>query len=240
MPTAVDQEQGPVERLATCALGYVRDGMRVGLGSGRAASAFVRALGARVREGLAVRGVPTSENTGRLARDLGVPLAGLDEGIIDLTVDGADEVDPRLDLIKGYGGALVRERIVAAASRPGVILVGGGELVAGLRGPGRLPGRAAAAALVEAARAARAGRGRCCVALSGGSTPRRMYDILAEAPRWARLAWDRVEFFWGDERAVPPDHPESNYGAAAAALLGKLDIAPERVHRILGELPGAH
>src|SRR5260370_42397184 len=124
MPTAVDQEQGPVERLATCALGYGRDGMRTGLGSGRAASAFVRALGARVREGLAVRGVPTSENAGRLARDLGVPLAGLDEGIIDLTVDGADEVDSRLDMIKGYGGALVRERIVAAAAR-GVGLLGG-------------------------------------------------------------------------------------------------------------------
>ena len=139
MPTAVDQEQGPLERLATCALGYVRDGMRVGLGSGRAASAFVRALGARVREGLAVRGVPTSENTGRLARDLGVPLAGLDEGIIDLTVDGADEVDPRLDLIKGYGGALVRERIVAAASRRVVILVGREKLVPVLGTRGRLP-----------------------------------------------------------------------------------------------------
>ena len=89
------------------------------------------------------------------------------------------------------------------------------------------------------ARAAIAARGRFCVALSGGSTPRRMYEILAEAPRWARLEWDRVEFFWGDERAVPPDHPESNYGAAAAALLSKLDIAPERIHRILGELPDA-
>src|SRR4029077_19833197 len=79
--------------------------MRVGLGSGRAASAFVRALGARVRQGLAVPGVPTSENTARLARDAGVPLAGLDEGLIDLTVDGADEGDPRLELIKGYGAA---------------------------------------------------------------------------------------------------------------------------------------
>ena len=98
--------------------------------------------------------------------------------------------------------------------------------------------RAAAQDLVEVARAAIAARGRFCVALSGGSTPRRMYEILAEAPRWARLEWDRVEFFWGDERAVPPDHPESNYGAASA-LLSKLAIAPERVHRILGELPDA-
>ena len=138
-PTTVGQDQGPLERLASSALEYVRDGMRVGLGSGRAASAFVRALGARVREGLAVRGVPTSENTGRLARDLGVPLSGLDEGLIDLTVDGADEVDPRLDLIKGYGGALVRERIVAAASRRVVILVGREKLVPVLGTRGRLP-----------------------------------------------------------------------------------------------------
>ena len=138
-PAAIDPNHEPLERLAASALGYVRDGMRVGLGSGRAASAFVRALGARVRQGLAVRGVPTSENTGRLARDAGVPLAGLDEGLIDLTVDGADEVDPRLDLIKGYGGALVRERIVAAASRRVVILVGREKLVSVLGSRGRLP-----------------------------------------------------------------------------------------------------
>jgi 6-phosphogluconolactonase len=97
--------------------------------------------------------------------------------------------------------------------------------------------RAAAQDLVDVARAAIAARGRFCVALSGGSTPRRMYEILSESPRWARLAWDRVEFFWGDERAVGPDHADSNYGAAAAALLRPLEIAPERVHRIQGELP---
>jgi len=97
--------------------------------------------------------------------------------------------------------------------------------------------RAAAQDLVEVAREAIAARGRFCVALSGGSTPRRMYEILSEAPRWARLEWDRVEFFWGDERAVPPDHPDSNYGAAASALLRKLDVPPARIHRILGELP---
>jgi ribose 5-phosphate isomerase A len=92
-----------------------------------------------VREGLRVRGVPTSEATGRLARELGVPVAGLDEGLLDLTVDGADEVDPRLDLIKGYGGALVRERIVAAASRRVMILVGQEKLVPVLGSHGRLP-----------------------------------------------------------------------------------------------------
>jgi len=78
--------------------------------------------------------------------------------------------------------------------------------------------RAAAQDLVELARAAIADRGRFCVALSGGSTPRRMYEILAEAPRWAQLDWRRVEFFWGDERAVGPEHPESNYGMAASVL----------------------
>jgi ribose 5-phosphate isomerase A len=136
---AVDQEHGPLERLAAGALAHVQHGMRVGLGSGRAASAFVRALGARVRDGLQVRGVPTSEGVARLARELGVPLCGLDEGIVDLTVDGADEVDPRLDLIKGYGGALVRERIVAAASRRVIILVGREKLVPVLGARGRLP-----------------------------------------------------------------------------------------------------
>lgn len=137
MPAAT--EPSPLEQLAARALEQVRDGMRLGLGSGRAASSFVRALGARVREGLRVRGVPTSEATGHLARELGVPLAGLDEGLLDLTVDGADEVDPRLDLIKGYGGALVRERIVAAASRRVVILVGREKLVPMLGSRGRLP-----------------------------------------------------------------------------------------------------
>jgi 6-phosphogluconolactonase len=97
--------------------------------------------------------------------------------------------------------------------------------------------RAAAQELVDLARAAIAERGRFCVALSGGSTPRRMYELLAERPRWAQLDWHRVEFFWGDERAVPPEHPDSNYGMAAGVLLDKLGIAPERIHRIAGELP---
>jgi ribose 5-phosphate isomerase A len=137
MPAA--NEGSPLDQLAARALEQVHDGMRLGLGSGRAATAFVRALGARVRDGLRIHGVPTSEATGRLARELGVPLAGLDEGLLDLTVDGADEVDPRLDLIKGYGGALVRERIVAAASRRVVILVGREKLVPVLGSHGRLP-----------------------------------------------------------------------------------------------------
>ena len=92
-----------------------------------------------MREGLRVRGVPTSEATARLAREVGVPLASLDEGTLDLTVDGADEVDPQLDLIKGYGGALVRERIVAAAARRLLIVVESEKLVRVLGQRGRLP-----------------------------------------------------------------------------------------------------
>ena len=124
--------------LATRALDFVEEGGVVGLGSGRAAGAFVRVLAARVRDGLRVRGVPTSEETARLARELGIELVGL-ESEIDLTVDGADEVDGRLNLIKGYGGAIVRERIVAAASRRQLILVTADKLVETLGSHGRLP-----------------------------------------------------------------------------------------------------
>ena len=123
------------------ALELVPNGSRIGLGSGRAAQAFVKALGERVRSGsLRVHGVPTSEETASLARQEGIPLLTLAEaGILDLTVDGADEVDPNLDLIKGYGRALVREKIVAASSRRLVILVGEEKLVPQLGTRGKLP-----------------------------------------------------------------------------------------------------
>jgi ribose 5-phosphate isomerase A len=125
---------------AEAALDWVRDGMKLGLGTGRAATAFVRALGARVAEGLSVVGVPTSEATAALARELTIPLARLEEvERLDVTFDGADEVDPRLDLIKGYGGAMVREKIVAASSDQLVILVGPEKLVSELGQRGRLP-----------------------------------------------------------------------------------------------------
>jgi ribose 5-phosphate isomerase A len=129
-----------VQAVAGRALELIEDGARVGLGSGRAAAAFVRRLAERVRTGLHVTGVPTSAATGRLARDLGIPLIDLDEGVeLDLTIDGADEVAPNLDLVKGWGGALVRERIVAAASRRQVIVVGSEKLVAALGQRGRIP-----------------------------------------------------------------------------------------------------
>lgn len=125
---------------AELALGFVNEGDVVGLGTGRAANAFVRALGERVRAGLSVRGVPTSQATADLARQCAIPLVALDDvDAIDVTVDGADEVDPRLDLIKGYGAAMVREKIVAAASRRLVIVVGPEKLVTTLGERGRVP-----------------------------------------------------------------------------------------------------
>src|ERR1700710_1037350 len=99
------------------ALDYVRDGMKLGLGSGSTAKHFVELLGERVRSGLKVVGVPTSETTRADAERCGVALTTLDEiDRLDLTVDGADEIDPSLNVIKGGGGALLREKIVAAAS----------------------------------------------------------------------------------------------------------------------------
>ena len=122
------------------AASLVADGQVVGLGTGRAAAAFIQALAERVRGGLRVRGVPTSEASAILARELGITLVSLNEvESLDLTVDGADEVDPQLNLIKGYGGALVREKIVAAASKKLVILVGEEKLVPALGTRGKIP-----------------------------------------------------------------------------------------------------
>ena len=131
--------QAELTRAAERALAITDGAGVIGLGSGRAATAFIHALGAQVKEGRAVRGVPTSEATAALARALGIPLVGLDGASPEVTVDGADEVDPRLDLIKGWGGALVRERIVAAASERQIILVGPEKLVPALGARGRLP-----------------------------------------------------------------------------------------------------
>lgn len=122
------------------ALEFVKAGDRVGLGTGHAAAAFVDALAARVRDGLHIEAVATSEATAARARALGIQLTTLDAvEQLDVTVDGADEVDPQLDLIKGYGGALVRERVVATASRRVVILVGTEKLVRTLGARGTLP-----------------------------------------------------------------------------------------------------
>lgn len=108
----------------------VEPNMVVGLGTGRAAAMFVRALARRVDDGLAIRGIPTSLKTAELAKELAVPLTTLDETCdIDIDVDGADEVDPSLNLIKGHGGALLRERVVASVSKRFVVLIGEEKLV---------------------------------------------------------------------------------------------------------------
>ena len=130
-----------VEKAAASALDLIADGMRIGLGTGRAAAMFLDLLADRVRSGIRVVGVPTSEATAARARSLGIPLGTLDDddGELALTVDGADEVAPNLDVVKGFGGALVRERIVAAASRRQVLLVGHDKLVDRLGKRGRIP-----------------------------------------------------------------------------------------------------
>ena len=96
--------------------------------------------------------------------------------------------------------------------------------------------RAAADELVAIARGAIAARGAFHVALSGGSTPKRMFEVLAARGPDA-LPWSKIELWWGDERTVPPDHPDSNFGMTRAALIAPLGLDPARVHRIAGEAP---
>ena len=108
---------------ANAALGFVKDGMVIGLGTGSTSASFVRQLGERVRQGLRVKGVPTSEATRNLAEQVGVPLLEISQVTsIDVDIDGADEVDSGFRLIKGGGGALLREKIVAAASKRMVVI----------------------------------------------------------------------------------------------------------------------
>jgi ribose 5-phosphate isomerase A len=117
---ANDQEK---EAAARASLQFVKNGQVVGLGTGSTAAYFIRLLGAEVRNGLRIRGIPSSDRSREQAAGLGIPLISLDEcQEIDVTVDGADEVDPQLRLIKGGGGALLREKIVASASRQLVIV----------------------------------------------------------------------------------------------------------------------
>jgi ribose 5-phosphate isomerase A len=103
---------------------FVRDGMVVGLGTGSTAKHMIIALGERVKQGLKIRGVPTSRETAGLARAHGIELIETeDQWAIDVTIDGADQVDPELNLIKGGGGALLKEKVVAAAARRLIIVV---------------------------------------------------------------------------------------------------------------------
>ena len=117
---ANDQEK---EAAARASLRFIKDGQVVGLGTGSTAAHFIRLLGEQVKNGFRIRGIPSSDRSGEQATSMGIPLTTLDEcQQIDVTVDGADEVDPQLRLIKGGGGALLREKIVASATRQLVIV----------------------------------------------------------------------------------------------------------------------
>ena len=159
----IDQQK---RAAAARALEFVEPGMRLGLGTGSTARHFVELLAERVREGLRIVAVPTSEETQRDAQRLGVPLTSLDETpALDLTVDGADEIAPDLALVKGGGGALLREKIVASASASMVVIADESKWVRVL---GRFPlpievvpfGLAATRAAIEAAAAAAGSPGR--------------------------------------------------------------------------------
>lgn len=119
-----------LERIGAQAAGAVNPGMIVGLGTGSTASAFVRALGARVADGLSITGIPTSVETERLARSLDIPITDLNSvDVIDLCVDGADEIDPVLDIVKGRGGALLFEKLVARRADRYIIIATDDKLV---------------------------------------------------------------------------------------------------------------
>ena len=127
-PKSIDLEK---EAAARASLRFVRDGMTLGLGTGSTAAYVVRFLGNKVHAGLKIRGIPTSVHTGELAASLGIPLTTLEEcQEIDVDIDGADEFDPQLHLIKGGGGALLREKIIASASRQVVIIADSSKQVA--------------------------------------------------------------------------------------------------------------
>ena len=125
------------QEAARASLKYVRDGQIVGLGSGSTATFAIRMLGERVREGMKIRGIPSSIASRDLAIELGIPLITFEDAQqIDVTIDGADEFDPSLNLIKGGGGAMLREKIVASASRRLVIVTDSSKQVPVL---GRFP-----------------------------------------------------------------------------------------------------
>jgi ribose 5-phosphate isomerase A len=125
---ANDQEK---EAAARASLKFVKDGQVLGLGTGSTAAYFIKLLGEQVKNGLRVRGISTSSRSRDLAESLGIPLTTFDEcQQIDVTVDGADEFDPQLRMIKGGGGALLREKIVASASKQVVIVTDASKQVA--------------------------------------------------------------------------------------------------------------
>ena len=194
MPSVIEDER---RRAAEAAAQLVEPRMVVGLGTGRTAAYAVRALAERMRAGLRFAGVPTSEDTARLATELGIPLRKPDDvPRIDLTIDGADEIDPSLRLIKGAGGALTRERMVARASLRLAIVADSEKRVTRLGERMRLP--------VE------------ILPFAHAWTVRRLADLgLDPAPRMREGAWVTT-----DNGGLLVD-----CGLAAGANLAGLDVA---------------
>lgn len=118
------------EAAGKAAADFVQDGMLVGLGSGSTSAFFIEALGKKCKEGLQITAVPTSRKSKELAESLGIPLMDPDTLLaIDLTVDGADEIDPSFNIIKGGGGALLREKIIAQCSQEWIVIIDESKLV---------------------------------------------------------------------------------------------------------------
>jgi ribose 5-phosphate isomerase A len=126
----MDPRDHAKELAAQKALEFIQDGMIVGLGSGSTATHFIKLLGARVQQGLRVRGIPSSKSSEALAKSLSIPIIDFQQtSTIDVTIDGADEIAPGLALIKGGGGALLREKIVASASKKFVVVADSSKIV---------------------------------------------------------------------------------------------------------------
>lgn len=195
-----------MDRVAVEAMTRVESGMRVGLGTGRAAEAFIRRLGTAVQAGLDVRCVTTSIRSEKLARELNIPVATLDElPELDVAFDGADEVTPTLDLTKGLGGALLRERVVAHAASRFVVLVTPEKRVDQLGTRTHIP--------IEVIPFAKAVVARAFVALGGEPSVRRDGDAVYRTDNGNLIL---------DTRLAPMDDPRA-VDAALRAVPGVVD-----------------
>ncbi len=166
--TEIDTLDQQKQAAARAAVALVEPGSIVGLGSGSTATHFVRFLGERVCKGLKIIGIPTSLKTRQLAEQLGIPLTTLDERQqIDIDIDGADEIDPQLNLIKGGGGALLREKIIASASRRFIVIGDSSKQVAHL---GKFPLPVEVVPFAQALVAARMAALGARISLRGGAS----------------------------------------------------------------------
>jgi len=200
-----------LDRVAARALEEVQGGMRLGLGTGRAAEAFIRALGARVKAGLSVVGVATSERSAALAAEVGIVVTTLEQvDALDVAIDGADEVAPDLSLVKGLGGANLRERVVAREASRFVVLVTPEKLVKRLGERAPIP--------VEV------------VPFAIGHATRRLGRIATVTAVTRRLAKDGSSPFVTDngnailDVAIAPTDKPGEMDAAMRAVAGVVDV----------------